>query len=72
MKEMTITIQEEERQLILMALAMLSMTRPGFDDALNRIALKIDNRRGGRGEMFDLFREILKPNGNSPCTDTSV
>lgn len=49
---------ESERQLVLMALAHLSVERPGFDDALNRIALRFDSDRGGRAEMYDGFREL--------------
>lgn len=49
---------EGDRQLVLMALAHLSVERPGFDDALNRIALKIDNNNEGRAEMFDGFRDL--------------
>lgn len=51
-------LDECERQLVLMALAHLSVERPGFDDALNRIALKVDDERAGRAVMFDGFREL--------------
>lgn len=53
-------LEEPDRQLILMALAHLSVERPGFDDALNRIALRFDNNRGDRAEMYDGFRELRR------------
>lgn len=68
---MTLELDESERQMVLMALAHLSIERPGWDDALNRIALRIDNEstvrapelhrpddRSPRAAMFDGFREI--------------
>src|SRR6185312_17076508 len=42
MRSVSLTLDEEERQSVLLALAMLSLERPGWDDALNRIALKMD------------------------------
>jgi hypothetical protein len=36
---MVLRVTEEERQLILLALAELSLSRPGWDDALRRIAV---------------------------------
>jgi hypothetical protein len=58
----TIVLQEEERQLTLMALAALSIERPGFDDALNRVALKMDDAdcegEAARAEMYDAFRSF--------------
>lgn len=55
---MQIEIDEEERQLILSALALESTKKPGFDDALNRIALKMDNDVEGRAELYDRFRKL--------------
>lgn len=53
------TVEIDEGQMILLALAKLSLERPGWDDALNEIALKMDNRTDvGRGEMYESFREI--------------
>jgi hypothetical protein len=37
-----LVLEESDRQLVLMALAILSLECPGFDDALNRIAVRID------------------------------
>jgi hypothetical protein len=54
----SIDLQEDERQLVLMALAVLSLTFPGWDDAVNRIALRIDNDKGGRAELFDEMRKL--------------
>lgn len=56
-----LTIQEDERQLILMALAHLAVERPGWDDALARIAMKMDNQIGGRPQLFDQFKELHTP-----------
>lgn len=64
---MQIEIDEAERQLILSALALESIKKPGFDDALNRIALKMDNRVKSidsvegdrdRAELYDRFRKL--------------
>lgn len=70
----TLELEEEERQLVLMALAQLAVRRPGWDYILNHIALRIDNHIGlpetptidqaqegsveSRGEMFDQFKEM--------------
>jgi hypothetical protein len=53
---MSIEISEEQRQLILLALASLAVERPGFDLAMNTIAIKMDNVQDGRGELYDQFR----------------
>jgi len=37
MSNMSITIREEERQMILLALAKLAIERPGWDNALSDI-----------------------------------
>jgi hypothetical protein len=53
----TIRITEEERQMVLLALAELSIARPGWISSLEEIALKMDNKtEDGRAEMFDQFR----------------
>ena len=51
-------LAEEERQALLLALAHLAIERPGWDDMLNRIALKIDNDLGGRAGMYDEFKAL--------------
>jgi hypothetical protein len=53
----TLELDEVERQLVLLALAQLSLKNPGFDYALNLIAVKMDKVKGGRAELFDRFRE---------------
>lgn len=59
MNSQLINIQEEERQMILIALAHLAIERPGWNDALSRIALKMDNQLpDGRPEMFEKFKEL--------------
>ncbi len=50
-------LEEGDRQLVLLALAVLSLRSPGFDDALNRIAVHIDNVSNGRAQIYDKFRE---------------
>jgi hypothetical protein len=51
-------LDESDRQMVLMALAHLSVSRPGWDDALNRIALRIDNMIEGRADLYDRFRKL--------------
>lgn len=53
----TITIEEGQRQAILLALAHLAVERPGWKDAcLEPIALLIDNQRpDGKPELFTNF-----------------
>jgi len=55
---MILELDESDRQLVLMALAHLSLRFPGFDDALNRVAMRIDNVVDGRAKLFDGFREL--------------
>jgi len=45
-------IAEEERQMIALALARLAVERPGWDDALARLAAKFH-----ASEMFDEFKK---------------
>jgi hypothetical protein len=48
---------EEERQMTLLALAELSLARPGWDFALNALACKTDNvSADGRAITYDEFR----------------
>lgn len=50
-------IDEGQRQMIILALAKLSMERPGWCHALEEIALLMDNKgEDGRPEMFENFR----------------
>lgn len=44
--------------MVLMALAHLAVERRGWDDALNRIAVRIDNVKDGRAVMYDDFRAL--------------
>lgn len=60
-------MDEGDRQLVLLALATLSIRSPGFDDALNRIAVRIDNVVMGRAQMYDAFRATgPAPRGPKP------
>lgn len=61
----TMGLEEGDRQLILMALAHLAVEKPGFDMALNLIALRIDNNTEGRAKLYDEFRQ-LQENGLCP------
>ena len=55
----TLTLDESDRQLVLMALAHLAVERPGFDDALQLIAARIDNHNPrGRAEMYEDFKRL--------------
>ncbi len=51
-------LDEGERQMMLMALAHLSVERPGWDDALQRLAMQLDNEQNGRPQMYDEFRKM--------------
>lgn len=57
---MFLEIEENERQMILLALAELSLSRPGFDYAINNIAMQFDNVENGRAKTYDEFRELNK------------
>jgi len=59
----TLELDESDRQMVLMALAHLSVERPGWTHALNTIALQIDSQRDGRAVMFDEFREMHREAG---------
>ncbi len=51
-------LDEGDRQMVVLALAHLSVERPGWDHALNLLALQIDNQSEGRGVMFDELRKL--------------
>jgi len=51
-------LDEGERQMMLMALAHLAVERPGWDDALQRLAKQLDNEENGRPQMYDEFRKL--------------
>jgi hypothetical protein len=54
----TVFLMEEHRQIILLALAELSIARPGWVYALNQAALQMDNQNPeGQAEMFEAFRQ---------------
>jgi hypothetical protein len=58
--ERSLELEEEERQALLLALAMLSIERPGWASLLSDIAVRIDNVVDGRPVMFD---ELVKLHG---------
>jgi hypothetical protein len=53
----TFTVDESERQAIILSLAELSIARPGWLMCLETIALKMDNKTAdGKAQMFEQFR----------------
>jgi hypothetical protein len=50
--------EEGQRQATLLALAKLSIERPGWLDMLEEIALLMDNRVDDKPELFHKFRNI--------------
>jgi hypothetical protein len=55
-------IIESERQAILLALAHLSLERPGWNSMLSEIALKMDNKLpDATPEMFSAFKRFADP-----------
>jgi hypothetical protein len=71
----TITIDEGQRQLVIMALAHLAVGRPGWNTALAEIALLMDNKDNeGRPAMFEKFKEskVYDRQGNSNLPPASV
>jgi hypothetical protein len=54
-----LNLSEGERQALLLALGHLAVERPGWDDMLARIAVRIDNHtEAGRPDLYDKFREL--------------
>ena len=51
----TLEISEEERQMILMALARLAVERRGFNWFIDKIADKLEGRR-----MFEHFKRLKR------------
>ncbi len=63
----TLELDEGQRQLVLLALAVLSLESPGFDYALNEVAVKIDNVEKDRALMYDQFRAFRKNHEARTC-----
>ena len=59
---MTLEIEEEQRQMLLMALAHLAVERPGWDMALSEIAAKIDNSGPDGPQMYTEFKRFQNSN----------
>jgi len=55
-----VVLEESERQMALLAFAVLSLENPGFDYMLNEMAKRIDNVDNGRARMYDEFRMFRK------------
>lgn len=57
--DVTITLEEGQRQATLMALAHLAVERPGWRWMLSQIALKMDNRDLlGNADLFEKFVKL--------------
>ncbi len=69
-----IELNEGQRQLTLLALAVLSLQNPGFDSALAEIALLMDNPTGAdrRPEMFEAFKRYRSSDKDCPRLATPV
>jgi hypothetical protein len=62
MRDITITMEEGQRQMTLLALAELAIARPGWVDALERVALLMDNHTAtGNAELFRKFLDLHVP-----------
>lgn len=60
--EHTITLDESERQVLLLALAHLAVERPGWDHMLTQIAKRMDNQLpNGRPQMYEDFKRFHDP-----------
>ena len=58
----TITLDEGQRQMVLLALALTSVKRPGLIGSIEQIAMKMDNRNEeGKPAMFTRLRELNTP-----------
>lgn len=68
MTPVRLELEEGERQVVLLALAALSIECPGWDHMLKEIARRIDNDEGGRAKMYDGFRELRKKKESECCT----
>jgi hypothetical protein len=58
-----LNLSEEDRQMTILALAELAHQRPGFADALRRIAGQFNALGAGSaecGQMFDRFVQLAK------------
>lgn len=55
-----VELLEEERQMVLLALAVLSLESPGFDYLCNLIACKMDNVEKERAQAYDIFRQCRR------------
>jgi hypothetical protein len=63
--EHQLKIDEGERQMVILALAELALSRPGWDDALRTIAQRIDNKGIG-SPMYENLKRINRDRA-APC-----
>lgn len=67
MNTITLELPEDQRQLVLLALAVLSLESPGFDYAINEVAKKIDNVANGRALTYDELRRCRSNHESRVC-----
>jgi len=60
MADLTITIEEEQRQAILLALAHLAVERPGWDYMLSEIARKMDRLMANANDKPELYEQFKR------------
>jgi Tfp pilus assembly protein PilO len=53
-----LSLEESDRQLVLMALAHLAVERPGWDYALREIAARIDNGSQENPTLYGQFKQL--------------
>ena len=53
MPDITIKLREEDRQMVLLSLALCSLKNPGFDYSVGLIADQLNGR-----EMFESFKRL--------------
>jgi hypothetical protein len=63
-----LVLSEEDRQLVLLALAVLSLESPGLDYAANCVAVRMDNVVDGRAVMYGDFRHCRADGAPRPRT----
>jgi hypothetical protein len=61
------TIDEGERQAVLLALAELALSRPGWDDMLSRIAEKLNGL-----DLFEEFKQTSADRVNAERGQTQI
>lgn len=72
-KTHTITVDESQRQAVLLALAHLAVERPGWNAMLTEIAAKMDNMKpNGDLQMFSVFKETCDRKAQADKVNTPL